>query len=470
MHIVPIILSGGLGSRLWPSSLGGQPKQFINLLGSKRSLFQETLLRVNEIKEAEIPIVICNNDHRFFVQHQSLEIGLLPEIIIEPSVRDTFAAISCASIFAHQKYGNCKLVIFPSDHRIQDMENFAFSIENALTILSRDQTILLGANPLSPNPNFGYIQYIKSSNEDIFQVEKFIEKPSEKLAKKLLDSQNIFWNCGIFLFESNTILKEIENIDPISLQHIKNSVQLIEKDLNFLRLDKKSFEKIKKVSIDKHLIENIKNIFVLPLLSDWNDYGSWESIFENVSKDSDGNVLYGNILSKESKGCFISSDSSSVLAIGVDNMIIIHANDKILICSRSKLSDLKSFFGASDFVNNTALTDSRKTFRPWGFYESIVLENKYQVKMLTEFRGQKLSLQLHHKRSENWVIVDGEATIQKGNDKLVLAFGESIFIPKKTKHSIENNGDKDLKIIEVQCGDYIGEDDIQRFEDLYNRL
>ena len=473
--IIPVILCGGTGSRLWPLSRRSFPKQFLSLndIGN-RTLLQETQLRLALIKDIHKPILICNEEHRFIVAEQMREINISPwKILLEPFGRNTSAAISLGAILALEEYENPHLLILSADHNIYDTKQFVKRIHDGLIYSEKGRLVTFGVIPDYPETGYGYIEAEKSLNvNDIYgeNISKFIEKPNKKLAEKLIKDRRYSWNSGIFLFKAKTIINEIEKFQPQINKYCRESLKNNEKDLDFQRLNKSFFEKCPNISIDLAVMENTKLGTVLPLDVGWSDIGSWESVWKQSSKDLNGNSLKGNVITKNTKDCLINSDSRLLVGIGIKELVVIETNDAILITNKSESQQVKNIVNELNEKGISEGLEHKKIFRPWGNYESVIDDIKWKVKMITVKPNEQLSLQKHKHRSEHWVVVKGQALVQVDNKKMILEENQSAYIPRGSKHRLSNNINVPLIIIEVQTGSYLGEDDIERFEDNYGRL
>ena len=469
--ITPIILAGGSGTRLWPLSRGSYPKQFLNFFGDK-SLFQNTLRRVKNSKIFTLPIVICNDDYRFIVAQQCHEIGIdNPKIILEPVGRNTAPALSVALASHDDKSDNGLYLVLSSDHFIDDDKKFIESIEDAILPSSEGKIVTFGAKPTAPNVNYGYIE-CKNSLGKYLEVKKFTEKPSLEIAKKFIKKENYYWNCGIFMFSKEAFVNEINKhnseIYKLSRKAYKNSTV----DLDFIRLDQEVFQSIENISFDNAVLEKSRNISMVQIKSKWHDLGTWDSIYELSHKDSSGNAIEGSAFIEKSHNCHIISNEKLIVGFGLENLHIISTDDVVMIAKMGSLEReaFNKIFRKLKQESRKEKDFGTKIFRPWGWFKIILTGKNFQVKTLNINPKSKLSLQTHEFRSEHWVVVDGSAKVFKGDVMLNLEVGDSVFIPKQVKHSIENNSDDNLEIIEVQSGSYLGEDDIVRYEDIYNRL
>tara|TARA_Y100000589_G_scaffold331782_1_gene387007 strand:- start:3078 stop:4523 length:1446 start_codon:yes stop_codon:yes gene_type:complete len=473
--IIPIILCGGSGTRLWPLSRRSFPKQFLNLNNNENKTFlQETQERLASIKDIHNPILICNEEHRFIVAEQMREINITPwKILLEPFGRNTSAAISLGAIIALEKYEDANLLILSSDHKINNTQKFVERIYDGLKYANKGRLVTFGVIPDYPETGYGYIEAEKSLNTDHNYGEniiRFIEKPDKNLAKKLIKDKKYSWNSGIFLFKAKTIINEINKFEPQINKYCKESLKDNEKDLDFQRVNKSFFEKCPNTSIDIAVMEKTTLGTVLPLDVGWSDIGSWDSVWQQSSKDFDGNSLKGNVIIKNTKDCLINSESRLLVGIGLKELIIVETNDAILISHKSKSQEIKNIVQELQERGMNEGLEHKKIFRPWGHYESIIDDSNWKVKKITVKPYEQLSLQKHLYRSEHWVVVRGKALVQIDNKEMILKENESAYIPKESKHRLSNRFNIPLVLIEIQTGSYLGEDDIQRFEDDYGRL
>ena len=469
--IYPVILSGGSGTRLWPQSRLSFPKQFLKV-NSNYTLIQETLLRIKNKKIFHSPILICNDEHRFLIAEQLRELGIKPKLIIlEPVGKNTAAAVTVASLIIKKIDENAKILVLSSDHKINKTNNFHKIISNCARTCDQNKIIIFGVKPNQPDKNFGYIKKGKvfDKKNNTFYVDEFKEKPSLDKAKKYLKNKNFFWNSGIFFFKANLILKEIELYDKNILKQSNNSIKYASKDLDFLRLSKKYFSKIISKPIDISVIEKSKKVVVKNFNIEWSDVGSWPSIFNLSKKDKQNNLIKGSIEINNVKNSFIQSENQQAMVINQQNLIIISTKDALLVMPNDKNINIKKNIENLSKKNIEKVQYHPIVYRPWGSFEVLLTKKNYQVKRLIINPKQKISLQKHKYRSEHWVVVKGNACVIKNNKTYNLKKNQSIDIPKMAKHRIENKERIPLTIIEIQTGDKLLENDIIRFEDIYNR-
>ena len=469
-RLVPVILCGGSGTRLWPLSRKQYPKQYLPL-HTNNTLLQETILRLQEIPNVECPIIIANCEHRFLVAEQCRDIGLNnPIIILEPEGKNTAPAIVAGAFQAKNKFENCHLLILPADHYIKNVTKFYKAIDKARKQAANGALVTFGVSPVNPNTNYGYIKYSNYIQDGVYKVEKFTEIPDLITAQFFLDQKNYLWNSGIFLFDSDVFLQEMLTFNPKILNKTKESLKNSSKDLDFIRLEEEAFAECPSDSIDYCLMEKSDKTTVIQFDVGWNDIGSWNSLFSLGKKDSNNNVIKGDIHIEATTNSYINSNHHLVVTLGVDNLVVINTPDATLISSKEMADDLKNSLSLLPKKNREELYNHRKVYRPWGWFDVIDEGNFYKVKRLYVKPGGKLSYQYHKKRSEHWTVVDGVATIRIEDRTQKLTSGESIFIAQGEKHSLANNSKNGLEIIEVQSGKYFGEDDIIRINDIYGRL
>ena len=472
MKIVPVILSGGSGTRLWPLSRQHYPKQFLPLLGNK-SMFQQTMLRLKGVDDLTDPVIVCNENHRFLVAEQLNQIGIKnAAIILEPIGRNTAPAIAAAAmqISSDVDKKNSIMLVLSADHQINDTDEFLKTINIARIYAKNGRLVTFGIVPNSPNTGFGYINYIEGLNSEVSEVKKFVEKPDQKTAESYLKDGCYLWNSGMFMFDPSQLIIELSSHCLEVVNAVKKSFDTATKDLDFIRLEPKFFESSPNDSIDYALMEKSNNVVVIKLDAGWSDVGSWESLYEISEKDKNGNVLKGDIFTEETYNTYIDSGSHFIATIGVTDLVIIDTPDATLIANKGQSHKVQKIVKNLQSTDREEHINNRKVFRPWGWYDSIESGLNFQVKRLHVNPGAKLSLQMHYKRAEHWVVIDGVANVTNGEKNLILTVGESTYIPIGAKHSLENKASQTLEIIEVQSGAYLGEDDIIRFEDIYGRV
>ena len=462
--ITPLILAGGSGERLWPLSRSKLPKQF-HAVNHNNTMIQTTVMRLSNMNITN-PIIICNNDHKFIVKDQMLQINKECEILIEPLAKNTAPAITLAALLSKP---DTNLLVLSADHIIEDENIFKQQVEKACHCLKDNKIVVFGVKPTSPNINYGYIETNKENNSS-FEVKSFKEKPDIKIAKKYFKNKDYFWNSGMFLFKAKTFLNELKNYNSKILTVSKKTIQTANIENGFTVFDENTFSKCPNKSIDYAIMEHTKIAVMVPLITSWSDIGTWNSLMEISKKNANGNVIKGDVITKDTKNSIIYSLNNKTIATnGIKNLTIVDTKDALLVSSTKENLSLKPLVKKIKKHKSHIIDSYPDENRPWGSFESIVKDKGYQVKKLTIKPGGQLSLQKHQFRSEHWVIVSGTAQVIKGKDKIILGTNESIYIHKNTLHSLKNDGKEDLIIIEVQTGTYLGEDDIERFEDIYGR-
>jgi mannose-1-phosphate guanylyltransferase/mannose-6-phosphate isomerase len=470
MTIIPVILSGGSGTRLWPLSRKQYPKQYLPLAGDN-TMLQETILRLSGLDNLADPIIVCNADHRFLVAEQCQQIDIQdPIVLLEPIGRNTAPAIAVAALQSLKVTDDAVLLVLSADHVIQDVEAFHQAINVANAQAQEGKLATFGIVPTDANTGYGYIKSSKNNNDGAYKVEEFVEKPDIETAQSYLEQGNYLWNSGMFMFKATTLIDELTTHSPDIVTSVNDAVNNAEQDLDFIRLDKKAFESSPSDSIDYALMEKSDNVVVVPLDAQWNDIGSWSALYDIGTKDSNGNVIQGDVLTEETTNTYIHANHHMVATIGVQDLVVVDTPNATLIATKDKVQEVKKIVEKLQEQGREESSCHRKVYRPWGWYDSIEVGFHFQVKRLHINPGEKLSLQMHHKRAEHWVVVSGTATAINGEDVLTLAEGDSTYIPIDTIHSLENKTSEQLEIIEVQSGAYLGEDDIVRFKDKYGRL
>ena len=470
MKIIPVILSGGSGTRLWPLSRKHFPKQFLALTG-ENTMLQETLLRLNGIENLNDPIVVCNADHRFLVAEQCKQINIKNlTILLEPVGKNTAPAIAAAALQSLKQIDNAILLVLSADHVIQNIKAFHEAINIARKQAKEGKLITFGIVPTDANTGYGYIKLSKNNIDGVYMVKEFIEKPNLKSAEKYINQGNYLWNSGIFMFNILTLIDELNTHSPKIISSVNKAVNNATKDLDFIRLEKQSFETSPSNSVDYALMEKSDNVAVVPLDAGWSDVGSWSTLYDIGMKDNNGNILKGDVIVKDTTNTYIHASHHMITAVGLDNLVVIDTHDATFIASRNKAHEVKSIVKSLQKKDRYEANSNRKVYCPWGWYDSVEVGLHFQVKRLHVNPGAKLSLQMHFKRAEHWIVVSGIATAINGEKILTLEKGESTYIPIRTKHSLANNTNEQLEIIEVQSGTYLGEDDIIRFEDVYGRI
>ena len=469
MKLIPVILSGGSGTRLWPLSRKQYPKQYLSLKGDN-TMFQETILRLDGLENIASPIIICNSDHRFLVAEQLQQIGISDAtILLEPIGRNTAPAIAAAAIQVIKDDDNAILLVLSADHLIEDVAAFHKAIKTAIKQALVGKLVIFGVVPKDANTSYGYIKSSKKNSNGAYKVEKFVEKPNLQTAESYLKQGNYLWNSGMFMFQAGIFINELTTHSNDIVESVKSSIDNAEQDLDFIRLEENAFSSSPSVSIDYALMEKSNNVVVIPLDALWNDIGSWLALYDIGNKDSRGNVVKGDVLTVNTMNCYIHANHHMIATIGIKDLVIMDTPNATLISTKDESYKVKKIVERLQQNKREEQNNHRKVYRPWGWYDSIETGKRFQVKRLHVKPGAKLSLQMHYKRAEHWVVVKGVATAINGEDSLTLTEGQSTYIPIGVRHSLENQGNTDLEIIEVQSGLYLGEDDIVRFEDIYGR-
>ncbi len=473
MKITPVILSGGSGTRLWPISRQLNPKQFLDFFGEK-TLFSQTILRTKNTELFNPPIVVCNSEHRFIVAEEFKKSKITPRsILLEPVAKNTAPAIAVASLdlLENNNTDNDLILVMPSDHFITNESKFISQVNKAKELAKQGYLITFGIIPSYAETGYGYIKIGDELNKNskIFNVEKFIEKPDSESASKYFKSKEYLWNSGIFLFSAQSYLQNLRQLNNQIFTNCVRSYSKAVKDLDFIRLNQDDFENCPNLSVDYAIMEKADKVAVMPMSIGWSDIGSWQAIADLTPKDHEENSLIGNVFALKTKNCYINSTHGVIGAIGVKDLIIVSLKDAFLVANKNNAQDVKKLFEI--LVNNhrEEVIHHTKILRPWGSFETIDLGTNFKVKRITVNPQCSLSLQMHQHRCEHWVVVKGNAVVTCGNKILNLKENESTYIPLGKKHRLENKGKNLLEIIEVQTGNYLGEDDIVRFEDKYGR-
>lgn len=470
-QVIPVILSGGSGTRLWPVSRKLYPKQFIPLRKG-RSLFQDTVARVKALGGGiQEPIIVCNDEHRFMAAEQLRTEGVEnADIVLEPVARNTAPAIALAAMYARQRSKDAIILVLPADHILDAQGAFCDAIEVAVNLSEQQQLVTFGIAPTRPETGYGYI---KAGSEIINgkanQVEKFVEKPEQEQAQAYLDAGDYYWNSGMFMFKATTLMAELGKHEPAMTASVIAAYGKQAKDLDFVRIDKQAFAACKSESIDYAVMEKTQNAVVVPLSSDWNDVGSWHALWESSPQDENKNAITGDVLLEDCQGCYVHSSNRLVTAVGMQDAVIVETADAVLVAPRSQSQEVKQITNALKQANREESKIHRKVYRPWGNYESIDNAERFQVKRITVKPGEQLSLQKHHHRAEHWIVVNGTAVVTCDDKEFLLSENQSTYIPIGAVHRLENPGKIPLELIEVQSGTYLGEDDIERYDDRYGR-
>ena len=491
--IVPIILSGGCGTRLWPLSRELYPKQLLPLV-NEATMLQETQLRLNGLQNLAEPLVVCNESHRFMVAEQLRQAGCpAGAIMLEPVGRNTAPAVAVAALQALGAGDDPVLLVLPADHVIVDAETFRGAVVVGAELARAGKLVTFGIVPTKPETGYGYIragnalecscqfsvfscqlQETKDSGQvthdaTAFTVAEFVEKPDFATAEGYLVSGDYFWNSGMFMFRASRYLDELEKFAPEMLACCREALKKAQRDLDFVRLDAEAFASCPKDSIDYAVMEKTADAVVIPLDAGWSDVGSWSALWDVGQSDVAGNVVRGDVLTHDSRNCYLHSTGRMVAAVGLEDHVVVETADAVLVARRDRAQDVKAIVEQLKQQGRGEALLHRRVHRPWGSYETIDHCERFQVKRITVNPGASLSLQLHHHRAEHWIVVKGTARITHGEDTVVLTENQSTYIPLGVKHRLENPGLIPLELIEVQSGAYLGEDDIVRFDDKYGR-
>ncbi|MGO4743587.1 mannose-1-phosphate guanylyltransferase/mannose-6-phosphate isomerase [Serratia quinivorans] len=468
--LLPVIMAGGTGSRLWPMSRELHPKQFLRL-HSLHSMLQETLKRLDGVEVSE-PVVICNEDHRFMVAEQLRQIDMLSHnIILEPIGRNTAPAIALAALNAIAKGHDPIMLVLAADHIIKDVSTFHNAIEAAIPYAAGQSLVTFGIVPSGPETGYGYIQRGESTGEnaEASSVKRFVEKPDLATAQAYVDSGEYFWNSGMFMFRAKRYLEELEKFRPDILDACRLSLANTECDKNFINVNYDAFSSCPDESVDYAVMEKTHDAVMIPLDAGWSDVGSWSALWEVSQKDDAGNALTGDTFLHNTHDCYINTDEKLVAAVGVDNLVIVNTKDAVLVVDKSRVQDVKKVVEHLKKHKRSEYRRHREVYRPWGICDLLVDEKRFNVNRITVNPGEAFSLQMHHHRTEHWVVLAGTARVTTGDKTFLLTENQSTFIPIGVVHRLENPGNIPLELIEVQAGSYLGDDDIIRIKDHYGR-
>jgi len=471
MKLFPVILCGGSGSRLWPLSRALYPKQLLPLVG-ERTMLQDTVQRLSalEVGLAD-PVVLCNEAHRFLAAGQLQELGFNPTVVLEPEGRNTAPAAAVAALICQAAVSpgeQALLLVLPADHVIRDPAALTTAVSAALPAAGQGKLVTFGVVPSAPETGYGYIRAAQG-REGVRAVEEFVEKPDLETAKRYVASGSYFWNSGMFLFAAGSFLRELGTYAPEMLAACNRAVESAGSGDGFVRLDAQAFRACPADSIDYAVMEKTDQAGVIPLDAGWSDVGSWASLHEVSGKDASGNTRLGDVVAVDCRDSYLRAESRLVTAVGLEGCIVVETKDSVMVAPAGRAQEVKKLVDALTAAQREEVRLGRQVYRPWGSYDSLDAAAGYQVKRLEVLPGAVLSLQLHHHRAEHWVVVSGTARITRDEAVYDLRPGEHTYIPVEAKHRIENPGDETVQIIEVQVGDYLGEDDIVRFDDKYGR-
>ncbi|PLX81385.1 MAG: mannose-1-phosphate guanylyltransferase/mannose-6-phosphate isomerase [Desulfuromonas sp.] len=473
--IVPVILSGGAGTRLWPLSRELYPKQFLDLV-SDQTMLQETVSRLAGVSDLAAPLVVCNEEHRFLVAEQLRQIDVAPEaIILEPEGRNTAPAVALAALQALSDEEDPLLLILPADHAIADREAFKEAIESAAVLAAAGSLVTFGIVPDSPETGYGYIRRGDHRGvpvgdfEGYFPVAEFVEKPDRETAQAYVEGGNYLWNSGMFMFRASRYLKELQKFSPVMVESCSEAMQGAVTDLDFTRPVAEAFRACPGDSIDYAVMEKTDAAVVIPLQAGWSDVGSWSSLWAVQEQDEAGNVIRGDVLATDTSNCYLHASGRLVASVGLENHVVVETADAVLVAARDKVQDVRDIVNQLKQLERKETLLHRRVHRPWGTYECIDAGERFQVKRITVAPGASLSMQRHHHRAEHWVVVKGTANVVCGEREFTVSENESTYIPVGELHRLNNPGKIPLEIIEVQSGSYLGEDDIVRVDDVFGR-
>ena len=472
--LIPVILCGGTGTRLWPLSRASYPKQYWPLSGEgDATLLQQTQQRLQGLSGLESPLLICNEDHRFIVAEQMRQIDVMPSaILLEPMGRNTAPAVTVAALQATASGEDPLLLVLAADHMIRDAAGFRQAVASGRGAAEAGRLVTFGIVPTAPETGYGYIEaaepFRPGELADV-PIARFVEKPDQATAEQFLATGRFTWNSGMFLFKASAMLAELERLAPDVVSCCRAALEQDSADLDFFRLEREAFARCPNVAIDVAVMEQTALGSVLPLDVGWSDVGSWSALWETGDRDSDGNVVQGRVITQESRNCYLRSEHRLVVGLGVENLVVVETDDAVLIADRSKAQDIKTVVKQLEADGSPEGKAHRKIYRPWGSYTGITEGSRWQVKRISVNPGASLSLQMHHHRAEHWIVVKGTAIVELNGQEQLLTENQSTYIPLGCKHRLSKPGKIPVELIEVQSGEYLAEDDIVRFQDRYGR-
>jgi len=469
--LYPVVLSGGSGTRLWPMSRSALPKQLLSLV-TERTLLQETVLRVQGLDNIMPPVVVCADEHRFLVAEQLRQIGVEPgAILLEPCGRNTALAAACAASWLINTDPDAKMLVLPADHVVDDVVAWEKAVQQAMKAAAKNKLVTFGVLPSRPEAGYGYIKYQSGNDaESFFPVAEFVEKPDIATARQFLEHGKYVWNSGIFLFRAAVYLDELQHLRPEIADASHQAISNAHEDMTFSRLGEAAYNGCPSESIDYAVMEQTRNAAVVLVNMGWSDVGSWATLADVQQHDENGNVLRGDTYVDGVKNSLIYAENRLVAAIGLEDVVVVETKDAVLVATKTQIQHVKHIVNHLKSQGRNEHLHHARVYRPWGYYELIDRGERFQVKRISVNPGGKLSLQMHHHRAEHWVVVSGTARVTVGNKDLLLTENESVYIPIGKDHRLENPGKLPLHLIEVQSGAYLGEDDIVRFEDVYQRV
>jgi mannose-1-phosphate guanylyltransferase len=467
--IIPVILAGGAGSRLWPLSRQLNPKQFLPLTDD-RTMLQATLSRLKGL-DVEVPLVVCNDEHRFLVAEQLRAIGVdNAQILLEPVGRNTAPAIALAAMSAMQRNLEAVLLVLAADHVLKDEQAFRDSVNTAISFAEDGKLVTFGVTPTGPETGYGYIRAGVELGRGVAELDEFIEKPSVDLAQAYIKAGGYTWNSGMFLFRADRYLQELGSWRPDILGACEAAMEQASSDLTFTRVKEDAFRVCASESVDYAVMEKTDSAVVVEMDAGWSDIGSWSALWDNESKDEQGNAVKGDVILNDVSGSLVRAEDRLVALVGVDNLVVVETKDAVLVADKNNVQDVKKIVEVIQSDGRHEHMNHREVYRPWGVYDSVDSGERYQVKRITVKPGAKLSLQMHHHRAEHWIVVSGTARVTNGDEHYLVSENQSTYIPVGQVHCLENPGVIPLELIEVQSGSYLGEDDIVRLKDQYGRI